>query len=679
MGETQWNIPPEDPVIPQALLDAGCSPLLSAVLYVRGVDTPEKAGAFLELSGDCLSDPLTMADMSAAVARLRAAIAAKEHVAVYGDYDVDGITSSCMLTDYLRGRGVPCELYIPDRMEEGYGVNAAAVRTLREKGVSLLITVDCGVTAVEETAYAASLGMDMIITDHHECRQALPAAAAVVDPKRADCGYQGGTLAGVGVAFKLLCAMEGDAEALLDRYADLVAVGTVADVMPLTGENRYIVRRGLEKLEQDPCPGLRALLAESGMGEKKITSSGVGFTLAPRLNASGRLGRVGCAVELLLTDSERDAAQRAEELCRMNRDRQTLELNIWRQAREKLGDTVPEGPIVLAQEGWHQGVIGIAASRLTEAYSVPAIMICLDGDNGKGSCRSFGGFNLFEALSACAQYLEGFGGHALAAGLTIRRENIPAFREAMTRYYHSHPPLNYATLDIDLRVNGPELLRMDCVEDLERMEPCGAGNPRPLLCLLGARLTELVPIGGGRHLRVRLERFGQSYEAVWFSHTAEETGLHPGDWVDAAFYPQINLFRGHKSVQLLLCAMRAHTGTAAEQIMQGTLPDAAGVAVPVREDFALVWRALAARGGHCDGELAGLAEALAPRMREETLALTLKVFEELGLLRITSETARRHALRIIPGVRADLETSRLLQRMRAGAARTAPVPAGGKG
>ena len=664
MNDTQWNMPRGGAVVPEALIQEGCTPLLAAVLYVRGYAEPEAARQFLDCGSEALGDPFAMRDMDKAVARLSRAIEEKEHVAVYGDYDVDGITSSCMLTDYLRGRGVECDLYIPDRMEEGYGVNARAVDALRERGVSLIVTVDCGVTAVEEAAYAAGLGVDMIITDHHECRETLPSAVAVVDHKRPDCAYPSQDLAGVGVAFKLLCALEGAAERVLDCYADLVAVGTVADVMPLTGENRYIVKRGLEKLNQDPRPGLKALIEEAGLGEKPITATSIGFTLAPRLNASGRLGQVESATALLLTGNPREASFRAAELCRLNRERQTLETGIWQQALEMIGDGVPDAPLVLAREGWHQGVIGIAASRLTEAFHVPAIMICLDGEKGKGSCRSFGGFNLFEALSACGDHLEGFGGHALAAGLTIRRENIPAFRAALADYYRAHPGIGVSMIDVDLCVDAPELLAMDCVEDLERMEPCGTGNPRALLCLTGARLAEKTPIGGGKHLRLRLERFGRTYEAVWFGHTAEGLDLRAGDWVDAAFYPQINVFRAHKSVQLLLADLRPHDPAAAERLLAGDFSGAYAVLPPVREDFVLVWRALAAKGGRCAGPVPALVETLAPRMPEEKFCVILKVFEELGLVTLAYKTGQLAAACVRGTGKVDLESSAILRRLR---------------
>ena len=628
MSYTEWKIPYEY-IDDSALRAAGVTPLLAAVLARRGFADPGEARKFIECGAELLGDPLSMTDMPDAVRRLDRAVKTGEHIAVYGDYDVDGITSTCLLLDYLRSRGAVCEPYIPDRQEEGYGVNNGAIDSLHQRGVSLIVTVDCGVTAIEETAYASSLGVDMIITDHHECQENLPDAAAVVDPKRPDCNYPSRDLAGVGVAFKLLCAMEGSADRMLERYADLVAVGTIADVMPLTGENRYIIKAGLEKLSASPRPGLKALIGESGLSGRKISATNVGFTLAPRLNASGRLGQASMAVELLLTESPREAEALASDLCQLNRDRQSIETDIWNDALAMLGNHRPESPIVLAHEGWHQGVIGIAASRLTEAYNVPAIMICLDGDHGQGSCRSYGGFNLFEALNACSEYLDGFGGHALAAGLTIKRENVDAFRDAIARYYDEHPPCRDSVLQLDLRIDSPELLTMECVEDLDYLEPCGNGNPSAQVCLCRAQLTAVNPIGGGKHLKLKMEKFGREYEAVFFAKTADKLGAREGDWIDAAFLPQINEFRSRRSVQFLMTDLRRHDESAALGVLDGEIPP---MEAPPREDFVRAWRALGLAGGRVRGGVSEVLERLCPEMTDAKLCLCLKVFEELKLI-----------------------------------------------
>jgi single-stranded-DNA-specific exonuclease len=629
MKHTVWNIPPAVP-IPEELMRAGYTPLLSAVLARRDITTAEAAAAFLDGGPCALEDPLRMTDMAAAVQRISLACQRKEKAAVYGDYDVDGITSACLLTEYLRGIGLDTEMYIPDRLEEGYGLNNGAVKRLHDKHVTLIITVDCGVTAVEETEYARSLGVDMIITDHHECQAELPHAVAVVDPKRPECAYQNRNLAGVGVAFKLACALSGDEDKMLRQFADLVAVGTVADVMPLVGENRYMVKVGLQKLKERPRPGLAALMDEAGLQRNRLGASSIGFTLAPRINAAGRLGLVKRAADLMLAQSAASAAALAAELCDMNRQRQSLEAEIWEQAAQMLDGQMPQGPIVLAGEGWHQGVIGIAASRLSETYSVPAVMISLDGDKGKGSCRSYGGFNLFDALSSCEELLDGFGGHALAAGLNIPRENIGAFREALRNYYVNHTPQVDETLSPDVLIDSKELLTMECVDSLEALEPCGSGNPRPTFCMMEARLVSVTPIGGGKHVRLRLEKFGQGYDCVWFSHRANELGVSVGDRVDVVFFPQISEFRGRRTVQLLVQEMRrADTSELCRRILSGE--DVTRLYLN-RGELVRIWRSLVQLCPlHVSLRRLGMIE---PRLHPAKIALGLRVLWEVGLVEL---------------------------------------------
>lgn len=626
MTQKVWNIP--GPVsIPEELTQAGYPSLLAAVLSARGIRTAREAAAFFDGEEKAPEDPYLLADMDRAVSRIRLALDRSETAVVYGDYDVDGITSTCLLTEFLRSIGLSVEYYIPDRLEEGYGLNTGAIERLRDRGVSLIITVDCGVTAVEETEYARALGMDMIITDHHECREILPRACAVVNPKRPDSRFSGTELAGVGVAFALACALSGDPEGLLDVYADLVAVGTIADVMPLVGENRRIVKAGLEKLRRDPRPGFAALMEEAGVQRDRLTAASVGFSLAPRINAAGRLGRVQRAAALILERDPQRAAALAEGLCAMNRERQQLEADIWADAERMLSGEKPETPIVLAGQGWHQGVIGIVASRLTEAYSVPAIMISLDGALGKGSCRSYGGFNLFDALSACEGLLEGFGGHALAAGLNIKKENIDALREALGAYYLAHPPLYEEGINPDVLIHRGDMLSMDCVASLEQLEPCGTGNPRPSFCMTDCALNTVTPIGGGKHVSLRLGKFRQNWECVWFGRRAEELGIGAGASVDVVFSPQISEFRGRRSVQLVIQAMRRHDpGERFRALLSGRQDRRLTID---RRELGLIWRALE-RQCPLETELQALGD-IEPRLNPAKIALGLRVFSELSL------------------------------------------------
>lgn len=684
MKYKQWNRAASAPQARAAMEAAGVPPLAALTLCARGLDTPEKARAFLDAGRGQLLDPFLMKDMDRAAARVRRALAAGEHIAVYGDYDVDGITSTCLLTDFLRREGGTVIPYIPDRMEEGYGLNREAVAALRGQGVGLIVTVDCGITAVEEAACAASLGVELVITDHHECKAALPAAAAVVDPRRADCPYPFKCLAGVGVALKLVLALGGPArrDELLERYADLAAIGTVADVMSLTGENRTIVRLGLEALRRTGRPGLRALLHEAGLDERPLTATAIGYTLAPRINASGRMGCASLAGELLLTDDPARGEELSRALCDLNRERQAIEAEIYTEC-QAMAEALPRPQrhaLVLAGEQWHQGVVGIVASRLTERYGCPAFMICLDHGMGKGSCRSWGGVNLFERLAECSDLLEGFGGHALAAGFTVREENIPLLsrrlREGLERALGAGA--SPAALEADAEVEARELT-VEAVADLDRLEPCGTGNPRPVLVLRGALIQSMSQVGRGRHLKLRLESKGTPLDAIFFSADGAELGLAPGGRVDVAFYPQINEFRGTRSVQLQVADLHpAPTRAQAERAVyekyrrgEGLTPAEARLLMPSRAEFVGLWRYLQRR---CAGlgrvedtasRIArGASRATGQREAAERVLLCLEVLAERGLIDLeTGPQGVAVSLRQVER-KVDLEASPILGRLR---------------
>ena len=684
MKYKQWNQAASDPVAVAALEQAGLPTLAAMTLCARGQNTPEKARAFLDAGRGQLQDPFLMKDMDKAAARVAQALAAWETIAVYGDYDVDGITSTSLLTDFLRREGGRVVSYIPDRMEEGYGLNTDALDTLYRAGVSLVVTVDCGITAVAEARRAAELGMDLVITDHHECKEELPAALAVVDPHRPDCSYPFPCLAGVGVALKLVLALGGPhrQEELLERYADLAAIGTVADVMSLTGENRTIVRLGLEALRHTSRPGLKALLRQSGLEERPLNSVAIGYTLAPRLNASGRMGCANLAAELLLTADPARGEELAIRLCELNRERQTIEAQISTECQVLAEALPPEQryALVLAGEHWHQGVVGIVASRLAEKYSCPAFMICLQDGKGKGSCRSFGGFNLFAALEHCAPLLEGFGGHALAAGFTILEENIPAFTAAMNDYVRSSTGGTemVSTLDVDCRVEDVGILTLEGVEGLDLLEPYGAGNPKPVFSLSGCLVTAISEVGGGRHLKLKLAAGGRSFDAIFFSATAAEAGVAQGDRVDVAFTPQVNEYRGWRSVQFQVCDLRpALTRAQAERALfekfrrgeELTRREAAAL-LPTREEFVVLWRYLKGHAGQTPLEETAhrLARNIARSAgRRETVMRTLvclEVFDERGLIRLEHTTDHLHiALQSVEG-KVNLDDSWIMRRLR---------------
>ena len=682
MRYKQWKIAHPSPEGRAQLERAGIPSLLACVLSARGVTEPEQAWKLLTPGEEPLLDPMLLKDMDRAVLRVTRALKRGETIAVYGDYDVDGITATCLLTDCLTRLGGRVRSYIPDRLEEGYGLNEEAVLHLARQGVTLIITVDCGITAAREVEFARELGIDVVITDHHECKQAIPEAAAVVDPHRPDCPYPFKGLAGVGVALKLAMAAAGpDRAGLVFReYADLAAVGTVADVMPMTGENRTIVQTGLAALAHPRRVGLAQLMEEAGLGDKPVTSVSIGYTLAPRINAAGRMGQADLAAELLLTRDPGRAAALAQELCALNRERQTIECEIFQECVQRLERRPQSGVILLADEHWHQGVVGIVASRLTEKYSCPVFMVCLDQGMGKGSCRSWGGVNLFHLLTQCQDLLEGFGGHAMAAGFTVREENIPALERRLRQLVleeHAGEELP-SLLEIDAAVL-PQELTVEAVEALDALEPCGAGNPRPVLVLTGAHVISAAQVGRGRHLKLRLEGRGVPLDAIFFSVDGSELGLTPGCRVDVAFYPQINDFRGVRSVQLQVVDLRhAMTRAQLEQSIyekyrrgEPLSPQEAQSLLPTRAEFVCLWRYLERQ---CAGQtfledtLARIAQKSArsggQSERPNHTLVCLEVMEERGLISLERQSGRVQITLHRLEHKVDLNASAILRRLR---------------
>ena len=680
MKYQRWDLRrPGTPAARRSLEQAGLSPLCAALLSARGLDDPQKAAQFLSCGPERSHDPFLLKDMDRAVERIRAAIGGGERVCVYGDYDVDGITATCLLTEALAWQGGDVVSYIPDRTEEGYGLNPGAVARLAGQGVKLIVTVDCGITAVDEVEFARSLGVDVVITDHHHCKDRLPAAAAVVDPRREDCAYPFPELAGVGVALKTAQALvpPEQREGVFRRFGELAAIGTVADVMRLTDENRTLVRQGLELLANTRRPGLRALLREAGLDPGAApTAVTIGYGLAPRINAAGRMEQAMVALELLLTRDEERGEALAHTLCRLNRERQAIELAIYEQCVELLDAQPPAPAIVLAGEGWHQGVVGIVASRLTERYACPAFMICLEHGQGKGSCRSFGGFNLFAALDRCAPLLDGYGGHEMAAGFTIREENIPAFRDQVCRLVDLRTggaPME-AAIDVDAEIDHCGQLTAPQVESLSELEPFGTGNPKPVFLLRGVCVLSCCDVGGGRHLKMKLRRDGVVLDAIFFSANAAACGVSAGDRLDVVFTPQINEFRGSRTVQLQVCDLRpAPTRAQLEQelfqrLQAGTELSRweAGLLLPSRQDFARLWRFLEHNcvGGWMEAGPALLRQAARQgdgRCAYGRTLVCLHVMGDRGLIRL--ERDQLHLCR--PENKVDLEQAQLMRRLRA--------------
>ena len=671
-----WNVKEPKAESVNRLVAAGYAPLTAMVLASRGFDDPREAKECLTCEAT-LHDPYRMRDMALAAGRLGLAIANGEKIAVFGDYDVDGITATCLLTEFIRSVGGDCVPYIPGRLEEGYGLNAIAIRQLHREGIKLIVTVDCGITAVEEAKLCASLGMDLVITDHHECKEELPQAVAVVDVHRIDCTYPHKDLSGVGVAFKLASALCGNQEEVLSHYADMVCLGTVADVMPLLGENRVFVSRGLEALKHTKRPGLLALMEQVGCDKEDLTAASVSYTLAPRINAAGRMGQIDLAVNLLLTEDPREANDLAAALCELNRERQAVEAEIYRQAVEMLPEDRVPAAIVLADESWHQGVVGIVASRIAEELCCPTFLICLDGEHGKASSRSHGGFNLFSALTTLSPLLESYGGHELAAGFTITRDNIPAFRERVSelaREYYKDG-LSRAVLDTDCRVDA-NMLTVSNIDSLAQLEPCGSGCTKPMLVMEEARVERASQVGSGRHLRLRLRCGWQSLQAIWFSTDEGKASIAEGDVVDVAFWPQINKFRGERTPQLNVVDIRPNCKAVCDvelrdyqALCQGTL-DAAGAGrlLPERMELADVWRYLESRGAEILYEEPVCLCRKIVRWSGKPLSLgklltCLDVFADVGLLELGRQRKDLMIRRIPREGKADLQSSETLRKL----------------
>lgn len=653
-----------------ALCPDGRSPLVSAIMNSR------KMPDDFDIT-DCdlsnLHNPSLLGDIENGAARLVRAIETGERVAVYGDYDVDGITSTCLMASYLSDSGLEPEVYIPERLVDGYGLCKDSIDQLKALDVTLIITVDCGISAIEEVAYAKSLGIEMIITDHHECKGKSPDAVAVIDPKKVGDPYPFKSLAGVGVAFKLICSVhgEGSEKSLFEKYGDLVTLGTVADMMPLTDENRVMVRNGISLINKSPRPGLAALMKEAGINPGEMTSQTISFVLAPRLNAAGRMGSALLALELLSQDDPDRARFLAAELGSLNKLRQKTESRILAQAISLLEEEgYSSGPIVLAQENWHQGVVGIVAARLMRIYSEPVALISLEDGVGKGSCRSPEGFNIFEALDHCGDFLSGFGGHQLAAGLTVDEDKINNFKAKLSRYYDENPPdMDKNALTIDFLLSEPSLISMENIKSLDILEPFGTGNPAPVICIDSAVLKGVVPLSGGKHIRLLASKWGVEFDCVFFSASPDNLEVSVGDSFDIAFTPQINSFRGIDSAQLLVSDIRPAMKTSGMcvQVPGGLNEDMRGIC-PDRTDFAHLYKYISGKKG---GRLSGQKSHLLSEMETGTgrgsgtiYYLCLTVMDELGLLTLT-EYGDEVDVTLSPNpIKVDLESSALLQSLR---------------
>lgn len=648
MGIRRWIRPQADKALCDHLSEETGLPLsVCQILAVRSIDTPEAVEEFLGES-DAFESPMNLIDMDKAVERIGAAIGEGEKIAVYGDYDCDGITSTALLTSYLQSVGADAFYYIPDREKDGYGMNKAAVDILYGMGVNLIVTVDNGISAHEEIDYAKSLDIDVVVTDHHTPRETLPDAVAVVNPHRADCPSTFKDFAGVGVAFQLICALEeADGWELLEHYSDLVTIGTVADVVPLCDENRSIVRHGLEHLREGVRPGINALLEIAGIStEKPLTADSVAFGIAPRLNAAGRMGSVDDAVELLMTDDAVYANELAAGLQELNLQRRGTEDDILRQIEATLAEKtelLKKRVLIVSGLGWHHGVVGIVASRLMERYGKPVIVLSIEDGVARGSGRSLEGFDLIGAITACSEKLIHYGGHLQAAGVTLAAGDIDSFDAAIQAHAAEHynvMPVPSLSPDAIL---APEQLTVEGISALGVLGPFGAGNPSPLFLLENLSVAGVYPTADKKHLRLKLSANGRDFMAIFFRMSEADFPYKPGDMVDIVASvdaeewngaPQVSVkirdLRGASLPQeeLILAAERYNRHSRGEY---GPLCPPKEL-VPDRDELAVVYRFLRSGGGYPYAP-----EALWERLRDKgidfaKLLVALDVFEEMGLI-----------------------------------------------
>ncbi len=560
MGVKRWVVPDVDKhAAAQLAEDCEIHHFLALLLVSRGITDPADVAEYI-LGGEIGDDPFAFADIDFAVDRIQSALYSNEKIAVYGDYDADGITATVLLYTFLQQKGADIVYYIPEREDEGYGLHIESIDLLSKQGVSLIITVDNGVAAVNEIEHAGKLGIDVIVTDHHQPPTELPRAVAVVNPHRPDCSSQYKEYAGVGVAFKLACAIEGDSDTVLEKYGDLVAIGTLADVVPLTGENRKLVRAGLDILNSCQRPGIKALTKVAGMKSRNLSSTSVVFSLAPRINAAGRMDTPDLAVRLLLTESDETAETLANQIQQCNSIRQSAQDLILNEITEQIQsrpELLADRVLVLDGQSWHPGVVGIIASRIVERYGKPCILITTNEDEAKGSGRSVRGFSLYDAVSACAQVLSRFGGHDMAAGLSLPKSNIKEFRLRINEYAaKAYPVMPVPELRMEFKLR-PSQIDVEKLALISVLEPFGCGNTAPVFGLFGMRLDNIMPIGKGKHLRISVSRDDVRFSAIYFNISCENFPFSCGQTVNLVATLERNEYKGVVTPTVLIKDIRA--------------------------------------------------------------------------------------------------------------------------
>ena len=679
MAIKKWKLP--QPMTEQAegLAQAlGLPKHICSILAARGHGDPQDAQRFLQ-GLDSLPDPYQMKDMDKAVQRISEAVESGESICIYGDYDCDGITSTALLYRYFQDIGARVMYYIPDRDEEGYGLNCMAIDRLHSLGVSLIVTVDNGVAALDEIAYAKELGIDVVVTDHHQPRETLPDAVAVVDPHRSDCPYPYKFLCGCGVAFKLICAMEGDlgCTEMLEHFGGIVALGTVADVVELTGENRSIVKYGLPLLQETDSVGLSTLMDIAGLSGKKLDSATVAFGIVPRLNAAGRIGKADLAVQLLLTDDPEEAMDIATRINSFNEERKDLVENILHDIEQMCAhdpSLLEQRLLVLCGDEWHHGVIGIAASKLVERYSKPCLLLSREGGETRGSARSVEGYSVIGAINRCSAYLTRYGGHDQAAGLSLRSEDVAAFRQALlddAREQFDLMPVDELSIDVIME---PADINLRSVREFSCLEPFGCGNEAPVVMLPNCKIEAIYPLSEDRHIRLRLQSGGKVFQALYFGMSSTRFPYVPGDTIDLAASLDINEYNGESSVSIKIKSVRP-SGVPQDRLVVGrqyyeklrrcepVTEKIRDYVTPDRDDVALIYRYLKQVGGFPFG-YDQLWCRLGGKLNYCKMRLCLDIMEELKLL--GRQVGEEPLLCLQAGAKADLEQSNILKKLKGG-------------
>ena len=667
-----WKIRQQSRQAVRALCNAlSCTHFFAKVLINRGYDTPEKAQLFLNNDGFLLNDPFLFKQMEAAVERIHRALKHGEKITVYGDYDVDGITATGLMVEALRSFGATVDYYIPSRFTEGYGVNEAAVRSIAEKGTGLIITVDTGITAVSEVQLAKSLGVDVIITDHHECQPIMP-DTVIINPRDPNSGYPFAELAGVGVAYKLVCALDrriGDGS-MSERFLGFTAIGTISDIMPMRGENRYIVSRGLELLENTECVGLHEMIKRC-LGDRVLDTSAVGFVIAPRINAAGRLGEATTGVDLLTTNNPNEANKIVESLCLENNRRQEIENSILEEAVSMLEEQpllAQKNAIVLWSENWHNGVVGIVASRLKDRYGKPCILFSLNDDLAKGSGRSVRPFNLFDALGRVSHCVEKFGGHAFAAGVLVRRECLEQFRDSFCAEVDAFLSENAfdESVEVDCILHEADL-HLEKVQALKMLAPYGRDNETPVFCMRDVTLIDAIPTANGNHLRMVLQSGHTRLTAFYFNMPHAAFPYRGKTNIDLIFEADINTYNGRQSVQLSVKDVCYHSKNTEAYLCDLKKNQAGKVSkkdVPHRNHTAVVYRYLHKQlsAGVCAFDLFQLTERL--NLSVGVIYHSMLILRELGILSFAINDNVFSAVQIHGETRADFESSLILSELK---------------